>query len=58
MVSGKMIRVVAPAGLIAVWAVGSLAGADIISDLEVHYPFENASNLGENWAGEYGVPCG
>ena len=42
----------------AVVAMGSAAPADIISNLEVHYEFENSSNFGQNSAGIDGVPYG
>ena len=39
-------------------AVGSAAVADTISNLEVHYAFENANNYGDNSVGLDGRPCG
>ncbi len=38
--------------------VGSAAVADTISNLEVHYAFEDGDNLGVNSVGLDGVPCG
>lgn len=46
------------ASLAVMLAVGSPAPADILSNLEVHYKFENQYNPGENSAGTDGVPCG
>ena len=42
----------------ALLAVGSAAVADTISNLEVHYAFENSNNYGANSVGLDGVPCG
>ena len=39
-------------------AAGSAAVADTVSNLEVHYAFENSANYGENSVGLDGLPCG
>ena len=42
----------------ALAAVGSATVADTISNLEVHYAFENGDNYGDNSVGLDGLPCG
>ncbi|NQU23366.1 MAG: hypothetical protein HQ567_18965 [Candidatus Nealsonbacteria bacterium] len=43
---------------VALAMVGSAAVADTISNLEVHYAFEDDANYGANSVGLDGVPCG
>ena len=54
MISRKLIGVVASLAA----ALGPAARADIVSDLEVHYEFEDSDNFGHNSVGTDGITCG
>jgi hypothetical protein len=43
---------------LAVWAVVASARGDVLSNLAVHYEFENAQDFAENSVGSGGWTCG